>query len=71
VESFVITAIMPVRRRQRNEMKPPLPPDGWDLPIVLFKSQIEKRCQSFPFVIASNSQLQQGTQRTALNATVG
>jgi hypothetical protein len=65
--SFVITAIMPVRRHPGNEAIDFVRPE---LPIVVVKSQIKRGRLSFPSVIANRSQLEERTPRMRLNGIV-
>jgi hypothetical protein len=62
--SFVVSAIMPARCPQGNQAV------RSELLIVMVKNWIKGSRHSLPSLIASHSQLQQGSQETPLNGTV-
>jgi hypothetical protein len=68
--SFVITAVMPARCHQRNEMKSSIPPVHPDLPTLPLKIQMKGRRNSFPSRIATHSQLQERTPKMLWNGIV-
>jgi len=68
--SFAITADLPVRCHHRNRIKPWTPPRLQWIGRCSGKSQIKQRRNPFPIFIASNSQLQEGSDPMRLNGTV-